>query len=792
MGRSAAASRSRSVLAEDATLPAEPVGLELMGVGLCLTGALLAAALFTLAPTEAEGAFRNVTGPLGRTVATAFARGVGVGAWVFPLAALAWGISCVRGRSPRRWGGRVLLLPLAAALIGAQAALLMGSRCPPGLERWGPGGYVGLALAVSLFRGIGAAATPVLLVGLGAVLRFLVAIPVKPLLGRALASLDFFGRGTGRGPEEGDEDEAAEAEEDEDEVEYEYEYEYEDEEEEEEEAEPPRDAPLPQAPAPATPPPPRHITRPRLTKKKKKKKAPRREVGAYVFPPTALLCESTEHDPLLVKAEVEANAKVLGQSLASFGVEARVVSSQRGPVITFYEIAIASGIRLNRVTALADDLAIALKAPSVRIVAPIPGRSTVGIEVPNLTREAVMMRELVEENADTAERKALPIYLGRDTAGNPLIEDLATMPHLLIAGATGSGKSVCINSILLSMLYAKTPDEVGLILIDPKQVELSFFEGIPHLLTPVVTDMKRAAKILEWAVDRMEDRYGLLLAGGVRNIAGYNALPPEKHAAIRERTGQSEDEAPDQLPQLVIVVDELADLMMTNGKEVELAITRLAQKSRAVGIHIILATQRPSTNVITGLIKANMPTRIAFCVSSKIDSRVILDANGADKLLGMGDMLYMSSRSLHLRRAQGTLVTDAEVRGIVDYLKEHGPEPDYQDLLQQKREGAGDPMLEDDLYDDAVRAVLSTRLGSASMLQRRLSIGYTRASRLVDMMCDHGVVGPHVGSKARECLYTLEEWEAQRALEQGQALAPSTVFNDDDDDEIQNIDETWD
>ena len=525
------------------------------------------------------------------------------------------------------------------------------------------------------------------------------------------------------------------------------------------------------------PPPP-----PKLHRRPQGKQLPRRQVGEYEIPPTDLLDHGRQIDEDAVREEIDAGAKVLGDALASFGVEARVVSSQRGPVITFYELAIGSGVRLNRVTALADDLAIALKAPSVRIVAPIPGRSTVGVEVPNLSREAVVLRDLIEENHELAERKLLPIYLGRDTAGRPLIEDLATMPHLLIAGATGSGKSVCINSVLISLVYTRTPDDVSLILIDPKQVELSFFEGIPHLITPVVTDMKRASKILEWAVERMEERYGLLLAGGVRNIAGYNALSKEKHDEIRERGGLTEEEAPDKLPQVVIVVDELADLMMTNGKDVEHAITRLAQKSRAVGIHIILATQRPSTNVITGLIKANMPTRIGFCVSSKIDSRVILDANGADKLLGMGDMLYMNPRSLHLKRGQGTLVTDAEVRAVVDWLKETCGTPEYQDLLQQTKEGMGDPMAEDDLYDDAVKVVLTTKLGSASMLQRRMSIGYTRASRLIDMMCDHGVVGPHVGSKAREVLVTLEEWEAQR----GQAPRPSTEFEDD------NIDESWD
>jgi len=765
MGRSTTASRSRSAPREE-TAAEEPVGLELVGVALCLAGVLLAAALATLAPEHAGGTFRNVAGSLGEGVASALTRAIGLGAWLFAGFAIAWGLACLRGRRPRHWARRAVLLPVVAALLGAEAALLLGSTCPPGLERSGPGGYVGVALAHGLFGVLGKASGLVVLVGLLGGLRMMVDVRVRPLLLRGLAAL----RERGAGVAEAVEEEDAWVEEED--------------EEEDDDAQPAFEAPaaLPvPLDVPPAPPPPRPRPRKRPVKRKD-------TGGEYVFPPTTLLDQGVSHDTDAVREEVAANAKVLAEALGSFGVEARVVSSQRGPVITFFEIAIAAGVRLNRVTALADDLAIALKAPSVRIVAPIPGRSTVGVEVPNLTREAVVLRDLIEENEDAVERRLLPIYLGRDTAGRPLIEDLSSMPHILIAGATGSGKSVCINSILLSFLYTRTPDELSLILIDPKQVELSFFEGVPHLITPVVTDMKRAAKILEWAVDRMEDRYGLLLAGGVRNVAGYNALSKEKHDQIRERTGMSEEDAPDQLPQLVIVVDELADLMMTNGKDVELAITRLAQKSRAVGIHIILATQRPSTNVITGLIKANMPTRLAFCVSSKIDSRVILDANGAEKLLGMGDMLYMHPRSLHLRRAQGTLVTDAEVRSVVEWLEENGPAPDYQDLLEQSKAGQGDPMLEDDLYDDAVRVVLSTRLGSASMLQRRMSIGYTRASRLIDMMCDHGVVGPHVGSKARECLLTLEEWEANRAAEQAAGALPDLV---DDPQLDRNLDESW-
>jgi S-DNA-T family DNA segregation ATPase FtsK/SpoIIIE len=685
------------------------------------------------------------------------------------------------------------------ALVATLGALVLGHARPPGLERYGPGGYFGLALGTVLFRGIGQAAGPTALVASVAVLRIVADLDLRALLSRFWAWLrerpDEDGatavlerparasRGARRAPvapeADADDDEEEEAEEEDD---------AEEGGEDEPEA-PAADAPAsPAATAAATPaavaapraapaPPPRRPKRPEKR-------------GEYRFPPLTLLTPGEFTDPESVRDEVQRNAVALEEALASFGIEARVVSHLRGPVITFFEIKVPSGVRLSRVTALADDIAIALKASSIRIVAPIPGRSTVGIEVPNQKRDTVALRDLLEESGDSSERKAIPILLGRDTAGRPIIEDMASLPHALIAGATGSGKSVCINAILLSILYSRGPDEVNLILVDPKQVELSFYEGIPHLITPVVTEMKRAAKILEWAVERMEERYAQLLAAGVRNIGGYNALGAEKMAAARERTGLDAEALPDHLPYVVIVVDELADLILTVGKEVEIAITRLAQKSRAVGIHIVLATQRPSTNVITGLIKANMPTRVSFVVSSKVDSRVVLDANGAERLLGMGDMLYMHPRTLHLRRAQCTLVTDAEARATVDFLKKHYPQVEYDDILKQAPGDLGDPMQEDDLYDDAVRAVLSSNLGSASMLQRRLGIGYTRASRLIDMMCDHAVVGPHQGSKSREVLVTLEQWEAQRAEQR--AVPASAPIEPYDPTDPPAVDESWD
>jgi len=784
-------STDRDGLAEQAA--DAPVGMELAGVALCLLGLLLGAAIGTLAPEGAAGALTNAVGEIGRLVADALTRAVGMGAWVLPVLFVVWGVECLRGRSPHRFGWRLVGLPVLVGLTAVLGTLLFKTMgLLPGLRQSGPGGYVGVAFGKTLHHALGGGAPLVTLLAWALAMRFVADVRFtaarawlaglvlprreEPAGGVAVAeapgaeaaaeeATDEAGAdaddhaetstsrrkpGTRKPKAAKDEDEEGEKDPKED--------------EDEEEAPAPRAAAPAKPKAKARPAPPMPPTPPPEVRGPAPVRPPVPE--DYVFPGLDLLEEGTTTDPESVREEVEANAALLKATLAAFDVEAEVVSSLRGPVITFYEIAIPSGVRLNRVTALSDDLAIALKASSLRIVAPIPGRNTVGIEVPNTRRDPVVLKDTVVEaqQQSLTDRKALPVFLGRDTAGRLICEDLATMPHLLIAGATNQGKSVCINSMLLSILYTRTPAEVRLILIDPKQVELSFFQGIPHLLTPVVTDMARAARILEWAVDRMEERYSMLLAAGVRNISGYNALGKEKRAEIRKRDNLADEDLPDYMPYLVIVVDELADLMFTNGKEVELAITRLAQKSRAVGIHIILATQRPSTDVITGLIKANMPTRIAFRVSSKIDSRVVLDSNGADKLIGQGDMLYMSPRVMSLRRAQGTLVTDAEARAVVDFLKEKCAPPAYEELIKASTGSLGDPMEEDDLYNDAVRAVLATGLGSASMLQRRFGIGYTRASRLVDMMCDRGVVGPHVGSKAREVLTTLEDWDAAHGM----------------------------
>ncbi|HEX5009235.1 MAG TPA: DNA translocase FtsK [Planctomycetota bacterium] len=487
---------------------------------------------------------------------------------------------------------------------------------------------------------------------------------------------------------------------------------------------------------------------------------------AYVFPTEDLLDDQTSVDQSELDALLAEKTALLERTLESFKIEARVVEIQKGPVISMFEMELAPGIKVERVRSLEDDLAIALRARSVRIVAPIPGKNTIGIEVPNPMRENVRMKPLLQCREFVDGKFALPILLGRDSAGRPMITDLAKMPHLLVAGATGSGKSVCLNSVLVSLLYTRTPEQVRLILIDPKMVELTQFANAPHLACPVVSDMKRAPGILEWAISKMEERYQLLSRAGVRNIYGWNKLGVD---GLRPMFGERVDdpEFPRFLPFIVIVIDELADLMLTAAKEVENSISRLAAKSRAVGIHLIVATQRPSTNVITGLIKANLPTRIAFMVTSKIDSRVILDENGAEQLLGEGDMLLMTPAQTSLVRGQGTYLSDEEVRRVMDVVRTAGGATYEPELVQRKSDVHRDPDEEDELYDAAARFVLSTERGSASLLQRKFAIGYTRASRLIDMMAEEGVLGEYKGSQARELTMTLDEWIALKPEARG-------------------------
>ena len=448
---------------------------------------------------------------------------------------------------------------------------------------------------------------------------------------------------------------------------------------------------------------------------------------------------------------------LLEQALDNHGIEARVTEVTRGPTITRYELEPAPGIKVSKFQSLADDLALALKAQGVRVEAPIPGKGRIGIELPNSERQPVVLRELLESRRFKTQKGRLVIAMGKDIAGDVVTADLAAMPHLLIAGATGAGKSVCTKALLASLLFNHTPDTLQVVLIDPKMVEFSFFNDIPHLITPVVVDPKQAATSLNWLVAEMEERYRLFARLRVRNIEGYNQSVENgeiEMPGVDGEAGESVDVVR-KLPYIVCVIDELSDLMMMVRAEVEDAIMRLAQLARAVGIHLILATQRPSVNVLTGVIKANFPVRVAFQVSSRVDSRCILDSMGAERLIGEGDMLYLPAGKASPVRIQGAFVSDDEMNALVSYLKTQAP-PQYRDEVQNF--GRGDEALDefddedDDLFEEAVQVVLDTGQASISMVQRRLRVGYTRAARLIDMMEQRGIVGPHVGSKAREIL----------------------------------------
>ena len=475
---------------------------------------------------------------------------------------------------------------------------------------------------------------------------------------------------------------------------------------------------------------------------------------SYVFPPISLLQKPQGNDKGTDKKAIQATAVKLQKTLASFGVDAKVTNITKGPTVTRYELTPSVGVKVSKIVNLSDDIALNLAAKSIRIEAPIPGKAAVGIEIPNINNEGVFLREVIESDKFRNAESKLTFAIGKDTAGDIAVGDIAKMPHALIAGATGSGKSVCINSIITSILYKSKPSEVKLILVDPKMVELSGYNGIPHLLIPVVTDPKKAAGALNWAVQEMVNRYSLFASKGVKDIKGYNKVMETEEAGIK-------------LPQIVIIIDELADLMMVAPNDVEDAICRLAQMARAAGMHLIIATQRPSVDVITGIIKANVPSRVAFTVSSQVDSRTILDSAGAEKLLGKGDMLYFPVGEIKPLRMQGAFVTEKEVENIVEYIKKHTTSTYDEDIIEsiekankKGREEEGEDAKEADvLLNDAIDLVVDLGKASASTIQRRFSVGYARAGRIIDQMELRGIISGPDGSKPRQVLISKEEWQ---------------------------------
>jgi S-DNA-T family DNA segregation ATPase FtsK/SpoIIIE len=487
-----------------------------------------------------------------------------------------------------------------------------------------------------------------------------------------------------------------------------------------------------------------------------------RRTGAYTLPPTSLL-DAAKVGRKIDERELMNSARQLEEKCREFAVEGQVAQIHPGPVVTTFEFKPEAGVKYSKITGLADDLCLAMQAESV-LIDRIPGKSTVGIQIPNPNREAISLRELLESDAYQRSASKLTLILGKSIHGEPYLTDLAAMPHLLIAGSTGTGKSVGVNAMLTSILFRATPDDVRMILIDPKRLELGMYEEIPHLLTPVVVDPKKAANALRWAVHEMEERYKTLAAENVRNIEQYN----RNIRLVMEEGGRAakDPDAPKPLPFIVVVIDELADLMMVASNEVEESIARLAQMARAVGIHLILATQRPSVDVVTGLIKANMPSRISFRLSSKTDSRTILDANGAEQLLGRGDMLFLPPASSRCIRLHGPYISEQESARLASFLRKQG-KPVFNDAITAEEEKAGSSSVDaqkDDLYDEAARIIVGSGQASISFLQRKLRIGFSRAARLVDMMEAEGLVSPGTGGKPREVLVDrgyFEEVDAQ-------------------------------
>ena len=694
---------------------------EVQGITALAVAAFLFVALAVFDPAVAPSHQAALVGPVGIWLAWGVFRSFGYAAFLFPLMAGVWGMSAfVRPLATRSLvpiGGLLLLLLTATGLLHHATDAFAAAR----MTRGGmvqAGGFIGWTIGAALHTTIGNA---------GAWLVLLTAVPIGALmvtqtsytavlrlLGTRLLRLRRGRPGLRPMPARATLEVI------------------------EEEAEAPVEAAEPQLPTIVEP------SRPKSTLMEKglswQETFDFGKGGAESFqlPPVGLLQAPPASEVKRTREELQDNAEILRKKLGDFEVDGRIVQVSPGPIITAYEFEPAAGVKVSQVVNLADDLALALKAAAVRIVGPIPGRGTVAVEVPNDQQATVYLREIFV-SADFAESKGkLPLALGKDVNGMPVVADLTAMPHLLVAGATGSGKSVGLNSMICSILYKATPADVRFLMVDPKRLELSVYEGIPHLLSPVVTDAKEAAARLRWIVGKMDERYKELQLKQVRNIEGYNkSVPPEE-----------------KLPYWVVVIDELADLMMVSAGEVQTSLVRLAQIARAVGIHLIVATQRPSVDVVTGLIKANFPTRIAFQVASKVDSRTVLDGNGAEQLLGRGDMIYVPPGANKQMRVHGAWVADDEVKAICEFLRKQGTAVYEEVVLPSSADDpeSGDAADRDDLYWDAVHLVIGQRQASISFLQRRMRLGYPKAARFIDMMEQDRVIGPGDGAKPREVL----------------------------------------
>jgi S-DNA-T family DNA segregation ATPase FtsK/SpoIIIE len=692
-------------------------------------------ALVVLSVLSALGIWFSAAGPLGRALAFVVRGTFGVSGIAFPVVALWWGLVLIRGTAEEERGR--MLIGLTLAITGGLSlwSMLAGNPSPlSGFEPLaGGGGLIGSLAAWPLSRllsGYGAAVVALAMLLLG-VLVF-TATPMATVIAFVRRPLERQRPATVERPQTVSDEDAYE----EDELE-------EDEEEEEEEPElEVKDAGVVSVPEAPTPPP-----------------APR---GGYRPPPLNLLRQA----PSTAKGtrDEQQVMAALQQTLQSFGVDADVAGFTRGPSVTLFEVNVGEGTKVKKVLALADDIAYALATPDVRIIAPIPGKSAIGVEVPNDTRDFVTLGDVLRTRAAKDEPHPLAVGLGKDVHGRAILVRLDRMPHLLIAGATGAGKSSLINAFVTSILMRTTPDAVRLMLIDPKRVELSHFADLPHLISPVIVHPKRAAEALGWVVREMELRYESLAAVGMRDIDAYNSAHAE--GTLRPPPGRESEFG--RLPHILVVIDELADLMMVAPRDVEDAICRIAQMARAVGIHLVVATQRPSVDVVTGLIKANIPSRIAFMTASAADSRVILDVGGAEKLLGHGDMLFLPSSASRAQRIQGAWVTEREIETVAGWVRKQ-QEPDYVqgiESLNAPPSGDDDEALSGDdatLVEQAAELVIRSQLGSTSMLQRKLKVGFARAGRIMDVLEERGIVGPSQGSKPRDVLLTWDEWVEARA-----------------------------